>query len=227
MTKIIKQLLILMTFFLSVIESKAQNFSYQTQSATNQTYVAIEDTTITPIPLFDNSYQLPIGFTFTCGGSNFDSLKIKTTGVLNFDSDYKYNFLFLNKAFLFDLDTALPSSVWHKLEVANSGYYILKIEFKNILLVEGDQKIHFNFQVWLYQHSNTIEFHMGSVSGTQPTETCMMGLINMNNTSEAAVGYLLQGDPAAPTGVSISANGDIVQLTTLPATGTIYTFTAN
>lgn len=215
-----------MSALILTFSCKAQNFNYQVQTILNQSYESIVDTTAKTISSFESTNQLPIGFSYNFAGRTIDSLKIKPSGLLTFDLESKYNFIFLNKEFEFDTDTSHASSVFYKLDIADSiNIHILKVEFKNMLLVRGTEKLHFNFQVWLYQYNNAIEFHMGTIEGTIPNESCLMGLINMNNTSENAVGYLLQGDIANPSGIAIEAQGNLVELTSLPATGTIYKFT--
>ncbi|MGQ0827628.1 MAG: hypothetical protein ACT4ON_04450 [Bacteroidota bacterium] len=221
-----KYALVLVAFMITAISVKAQNFDYLVQKDTNQSYVDISDTTSITLPQIDDVYQLPIGFSFNYAGAIVDTLKIRTTGLLTFDKENKYNFIFLNKEFVYDTDSATASAILYKTETTG-GVHILKIEFKNMLLIRGEEKIHLNYQVWLYQYTNKIEFHMGTVQGDLPAETCMMGLINMNNTSEAAIGYLLQGDPANPSGTSIPANGSPVELSGFPAAGTVYEFAVN
>ncbi len=209
-----------------VITGNAQNFNYQAQTSTGQSYNDIADTTIIRVLPFEDHYKLPIGFSFNCAGRTTDSLTIRSTGLLTFDNESKYNFIALNKEFIFDADASSASSVVYKTDTSTS-IHILKLQFKNMLLVRGEEKIHFNFQVWLYQYTGKIEFRMGEVTGNMPSENCLIGLINMNNTAEASVGYLLQGNAETPSGILITAGGSLSELTATPATGTVYTFTTN
>lgn len=214
----------IVTFVLIGFSSIAQDYNYQFQQST-QTYASIVDSTKKVIPQFDEVVKLPIGFSFNYAGKIVDSLDLRSTGLLLFDNENKFNFAFLNKEFLKDIETEnLLSSISYDVEIDTYGRHILKIEFKNVMLVRGEEKIHLNFQVWLHQFTNVIDFRMGSVQGTMPSENYLMGLINMNNTNVASVGYLLQQSSETVSGVLIPAQGNLTELSALPAEGTVYTF---
>lgn len=225
MIKKIKYISIIAALVVLTYQSKAQDYNYQFQDTT-LTYVSLVDSTKTQVSQFDDIVKLPIGFTFNYAGKIIDSVSLRSTGLLMFDTDNKYNFAFLSKDFLKDTENEnLLSSISYAVESDSYGRNIMKIEFKNVMLVRGEEIIHLNFQVWLHQYTNAIEFRMGNVQGTMLSENYLMGLINMNNTNVASLGYLLGGDASSPSNTLIPAQGELVELTTLPLEGTVYKFT--
>lgn len=225
MTAKIKYISLIAALFLIDYSAKGQDYNYQFQDTT-ETYVSLVDSTKTLITNFDEIAFLPIGFSFNYAGEVVDSLHLRSNGLLLFDDENKFNFTFLNKEFFEDSENEnYPTSLSYSVETDSYNHKIMKIEFKNVMLIRGEEIIHLNFQVWLHQYTNAVEFRMGAIQGTMPAENYTMGLINMDNTYEAALGYLLQGNATTPTGFLIPALGNLVELSTLPSNGTVYKFT--
>lgn len=216
-----------------VFAAKAQNFNY-TVFVQQSNFNPISDSVATPIDSTvwdDNTYFIPIGFTFNFAGQAFDSLKVRTNGTFSFDNNNKFNFVSLYKNFFSDVDEngVSISPILKELTVRQNGTKILKIEFKNVsfkLSSDGTKK-HTNFQVWFVEENNSIEFHMGDSEAGSTIGSCLLGLLSMNPFNETSIGYLLQGDFATAQGVLIENGSPLAQLTSLPAAGLTYVFTMN
>lgn len=228
----IKIHLILLSVILafSALSAKAQSFSY-TSEHSNSSYIQL-DTTKETLPSSvwqDQSYSIPIGFSFGLDGQTYTSLTVKTNGLLAFGDENKFNFIFLNKEFLTDVNEANEalSHISYNHSITEDSQRILKIEFDNVgMPTPSSGLIHCSFQIWVREYSNKIEFHMGSIeNNAEVNDTYQMGFINMNNTSNADLGFLLQGNASSPTGTQVSAGGNLVSLINLPSAGTTYIFT--
>jgi hypothetical protein len=205
-----------------------QSFNYSfTKDSTG--YVNLNDSTKTILDenkWDDNSYRIPIGFSFAFADSTFDSVTVRTNGTFTFDSEGRYNFTSLYKDFIAytDASNVLQSTIAYA-QTGTGSSHILKIEFRNAMIINSGSESHVNFQVWLYQQDGSIELHMGNSDG--PPQNCIVGLINMYNTTDYPVGFLLEGSPSLPTGVSINPGENITDLEGLPASGSVYRFTSN
>jgi hypothetical protein len=218
-------------FIIITFGARSQNFDYSVANSQSQ-FVFISDSvkTITDSTTWDdNTFQIAIGFPFSFAGQVFDSVKIRTNGTFTFDQDNKYNFVALYKNFISEINENgySTSPITKELITLPDGNKRLKIEFQNALFYSSSgAKVHTNFQVWLNQQYNTIEFHMGNTDVNVSNEGCLMGLINMNGGG-SALGYLLQGSTSSPTGVTVSKGSDAVQLGSIPPSGTTYIFNKN
>ncbi|MBN8696072.1 MAG: hypothetical protein J0L87_06045 [Bacteroidetes bacterium] len=229
-----RNILILGIVFLQVIFCKAQNFNYSFVKQ-NQSYTNLADSSLTALNdnqvWDDNTYLIPIGFSFQFAGQSFDSLKVRTNGTITFDSNNKFNFVCLYKNFICDVNSegVSQSPINKELVVLPNGNKQLRIEFKNVFfMTTSGLKKHTNFQIWLTQGDNSIEFHMGDSDSSIGNENFVFGLINMNpSPSNSTIAYLISGDPTAPVASSISFGVNLVHLLTIPPSGTTYIFTAN
>ena len=216
--------------FISQKKTTAQNFDYAFSKETysfeflNDSTKAIIDSSVWD----DKSYRIPVGFNFNFAGNSFDSITVKTNGTITFDSVGQFNFSALFMDFIADVDSnnrSISPLAYH-IVTPVAGGALLKVEFRNVMLVapNGDRS-HMSFQIWLYQQGSVIEFHMGDAD--TPTQPCLVGLINTNNTEEFPVGYLLSGSAVSPTGVLINSGGNVVQLSGFPLPGEVYRFISN
>ncbi|MBA3971959.1 MAG: hypothetical protein H0X46_07405 [Bacteroidetes bacterium] len=208
----------------------AQNFNYS-HSVQSSGFVFLDSTKVVVDHSIwdDNTYEISLGFNFNFAGSAFDSVKINTNGTLSFGNNHQYNFAALFKNFIADAtaERSLLSPISYQ-RTGSGGSVSLKIEFKNVMLImaNGNHR-YLNFQIWLNETDHSVEFRMGDADSDLIAQACLLGLINMNNITDFSVGYLLQGDPASPSGAMVPALGNVVELTSLPASGTIYKFTSN
>jgi hypothetical protein len=223
-----KNIYVLLLLFIA-FKSNAQNFNYSVVTQTegfeflNDSIKSINDNNIM---WDDNSYKTAIGFSFVFAGQSFDSLKIQTNGTITFDNISKYNFVGLFKNFVGEVDSMSHSisPITKELTTLANGSKRLKIEFQNAAFVSNTNiKVHVNFQIWINQLNNSIEFHMGPTDASLANEISIIGLLN--SYGDGALGYLLEGSTSTPNGVLIPVGGNAVQLTTLPINGTAYIFT--
>lgn len=102
---------------------------------------------------------------------------------------------------------------------------ILKVQWSNISfydIVDAFPNDFANYQVWLYEGSNVIEFHNGSSSFSRGAYD-IIGIFPFMNDMDNVKGIVLDGDPAFPT-----ANYDLNNAYGLienPAVNTVYVFT--
>ena len=130
------------------------------------------------------------------------------------------------------------SDISYKLE-GNIGSRILKVEWRNVgfywELVDDNVSTDFtNFQLWLYEGSNTIEMHYGPNSITQPNlsfedaEGTIVALVPkydvINDKIVEQNGLVLMGDPTAPVLRQISDLAFISNLEGVIPNGTTYQF---
>lgn len=129
------------------------------------------------------------------------------------------------------------SPVSFKIEGA-TGNRIAKIEWKNAGFFSDDSELDFvNFQLWLYENDNSIEYHYGPSSVNNIADSYeglggpLVGLITGFETETGAIvdtSYLLSETPTDPTLVTLQAgSGELDNPVALNATipsGTVYRF---
>ncbi len=172
-----------------------------------------------------------IGFVFSLDGIRYTSFKASTNGFISLNttitSSYASNALATNPLFIGalwdDLKTNdTDSGVFYELTGA-IGSRILKVDYKNMKWYYSASPVNLvNFQIWLYEGTNVVEFHygtMGSAPGTSATASC--GISAAGTTNYVSV------TPATPTAtVSSSAEYTSIAATHVPyLTGKKYTFT--
>lgn len=181
----------------------------------------------------DPEFNLPIGFTFRLFDIAIDSLYsgFGVGGMLSSRYDSNFDSLFLILPFEADLidrgdiSGVSQSPISYKLE-GTPGTRILKIEWRNAGFYEegdlfGTLNDYINFQLWLYEGSNSIEIHFGANMVTNPIlnysgETgAVLGLSDYDLTNA----YLLSGSPSNPIMVD-----SLVFLNGTPTDGDIYKF---
>lgn len=178
----------------------------------------------------DPQFVVPIGFPFNFSGDTMSTLYfVGLGGVVSQDYNLANFWVFAPyDADLIDrgsLGAGSESPVGYTLEGA-AGSRIFKIEWKNAGYYDELDSLNtlndsVNFQFWLYEGSNIMEFHYGS---TQVTDS----VINFFGDFGPRVGlgdwdatdvFFMIGDPAAPIPVNF-----FEALDGPPANGTIYRF---
>lgn len=193
----------------------------------------------------DPEFVIPLGFDFQVGPHLFNTIFIpewSVGGVLSSSTnDFGILPILLPIAQdIIDLGYTIGTSqspISYKTEGA-PGNQIIKIEWNNVGFFEdGTGSDFMNFQLWLYETTNVIEYRYGpsqinNPNGSFEGETGpIVGLlpsIDLEEDSLQQEGYLLSGDPAnttnnvLPPGVllenPLSVQGAIPN-------GTVYTFT--
>jgi hypothetical protein len=178
---------------------------------------------------WQDSYRIPVGFTFPFNGGNYDTLTINTSGALVFD-DYGNQAFSAFSGFGGKLDSAGNYSVLGYSLSGSVSNHILKIQFKNI----GQSSSPFEFlsyQLWLYE-SGRIDVICGTNTYqpalNEPTDTAQYILLGAHDMNMTGVyrGYFAGNISNAISGVPCTEQNPIpVYLNTVPASGTRFIFT--
>jgi hypothetical protein len=114
--------------------------------------------------------------------------------------------------------------------VGTSPNRISKIEFSNVGLFDGDSSEFVNYQVWIYETSNKIEYHYGPSNFLTPTFAFggstgpIVGIANNaagNGTDDL---YILDSIASSPVLVHINDVNNIVEMDDMPLDGMVYIF---
>ena len=147
----------------------------------------------------------------------------------------------IDRGFTFPDGTGTSESNISYLIDGEPGSRILKVEWNNVgfygeAQADNESTDFTNFQMWLYQGSNMIEFRYGPNSITQP-ELCyedgvgtFLGIVGgydiYEDTITTAENYLITGDPSSPTTMQIGSQEAAPTLTGTIPNGTIYRFSS-
>ena len=173
-----KKITLLACFLIATLASKSQvmypyTFTPLTESYTN--LVGAANLTIGNA-WDDTTMTVPLGFTFkwALANRNIDSIVIDTDGILYAPQDYVQavlNPIRSMMAYQADMvdrgynNSSAPVSPVSFVKTGAVGSRICKIEFKNAGFYSDNSSMDFaNFQVWLYETSNIIEYRYGSSS---------------------------------------------------------------
>jgi len=225
------------------ITSQSQN-SY-TFSTSNEMYQNLTNSiSLNNGELWDDpSYTIPIGFTFSLGGEDISTVYLNdlyTGGVLVNSLNLAGRTPLIAPVFqdIIDLGESTGTSmsnISYKTE-GTSGSRILKIEWNNVGFYDDSTKSDFiNFQVWLYEGTNNIEYRYGSSqinnpAGSYEEETglgiALVPIFDVDTDEIIGEGYILSGDPTSPTLVILNGNGsdENTALDGDVPSGTVYRF---
>jgi hypothetical protein len=223
---LIKSLIFVVTYFY-YSTGFAQSFNYNHVYSQAQ-YAALVDSTSQLIDNFwsSNSIDMPIGFEMNVAGESFDSLVLRSNGVISFGSDQRINFVFLMKDF-FQKENINPSSKVLCKHISDAIHPELIIEFRDIAFTDlSNNVISLSFQIVLKKENNVIEMRMGH-SDISSSDPIILGLINMANTVDHPLGYLLSNNSSNPLSHNISAGGSPVFMSNIPTANSIYSFSLN
>lgn len=238
----IKKLLFPAFLFLVIISNAQSVYNFQ---AENNTYVNLTgSTSLNNGAVWDDpGYTIPLGFSFDFGTYTFNTIYIlewSVGGVLSsnpVDGGIVPLFVPIGQD-LIDLgytSGVSQSNISYKTEGA-SGSKILKIEWNNVGFFEDSTESDFmNFQLWLYEGTNTVEFRYGPSSINNPAESFegetgpQVSLITSFNIDTQQLddrGYFLSGNPVSPTLVTLNPGDPIVlsYLQGMIPNGTVYRF---
>ncbi|MFC5270925.1 T9SS type A sorting domain-containing protein [Adhaeribacter terreus] len=234
-----KILLILAVAIAAQVSAFAQGYTVTT---TTGTYTDLTGATVVSTFGWEPNtanFTIPIGFNFELDGTTYTSLETDGLGDLFFTDGttdkyiYPFDAVIIDKAYPSTTSTLSPISY---LLTGSAGSQILKIEFKNVGLVIdplGTPIINpndvANYQVWLYEGSNKVEVHYGTVTASDvqgiffgedgPSIAIVTGL-----SSTGISGFFLEGLATAPTLTVLNQSGTYMGLDSIPASGTIYAF---
>lgn len=243
-----KILLALCCGFTLYIESQSYNFNTTTGTYSNLVgSTSLNNNT----PWDDPEYTIPIGFNFTYfnttttqfhlrdwGDGAYLTTQAVSTGIVPLLIPYGADII--DRAY--DLNninatTGSVSNISYLLE-GTSGNRILKIEWRNVGFYDelndlGTTNDFTNFQLWLYEGSNTIEMHYGpnSISNTGTAFTgedgasiSLIQTFDIDNEEFGSQSALeLTGAPNAPNMISTTLFDETFLNNIIP-NGTIYQF---
>ncbi len=225
-----KKLFLLFCLMCIYTFSTAQNYNW---SKSTGTYTPLSSPIVvsgsTPWTPFQ-SHTVPIGFNFVFYGQTFTSIWIEGSGFCRFDINYYY---LINPytVQMQDLGTGGPSSL-SPLSYELTGTTpnrILKIEWSNCEPVDDPGSI-VNFQLWLYETSNTIEVHIGNCNIISPSAAfqgnATDGPVVAIFDYVQSIGKATNGTPPSETGATLSSitTPFDYSMSGVPTNGTIYIF---
>lgn len=190
----------------------------------------------------DESFKVPMGFTFTVNGVSIDSFNLLLAQLIGEDTTAIFSGFSTVGADLWDkgsvsrsismspiryqVSGAAPNRIF-KAEVFNAGFYD---EFDMF----GTNSDYLSFQVWLYETSNVFEIHFGASNINHASDYFSIGAgkplvgyfrnLDLDNGVASKL-YYLKGNPVSPL---IDSTSDLTTfsdgLNSFPSEGTIYRF---
>jgi hypothetical protein len=211
-----------------------QPYSFSSSSVTYASLTGTTSVNGSTVWSYATSFSVPIGFTFNFMGNNYTTIFVEGGGFTYFDAGYNYIILPFGVA-LEDKGTASSlSPITYKLE-GSSPNQILKIEWSNADYYNNPGSTA-NFQLWLYETTNVIETHVGSIINPSlayswnSDDGPSIGIYEFSGPS-CLYGFGLTGSTIFPTennnlsGTGINVFG--YSLNGTPSGNTVYTFTPN
>lgn len=178
------KLLFIIAFVLAAYGvSRAQNFDY-TVTTDSVAWNELTSQTIlnTGNSVWNFSYRIPIGFTFSFCGRNFDSLTIETNGYVVFDVDRNYAITTFSGVGDHVDANGIHSVLSYQLS-GTSGNRILKIQYLNCSPDPSGEEV-LSWQIWLKENGNT-EVRVGP--GTLRTNTYETYVFNEVTSEEDTI----------------------------------------
>jgi hypothetical protein len=238
-----KKLLLMPAFLLFTLFANAQSvYNFETENSTYQNLTG--STSLNNGAVWDDpGYTIPLGFSFEFGTYSFSTIYIlewSVGGVLSsnpVDGGIVPLFVPIGQD-LIDLGYSSgvsQSNISYKTEGV-AGSRILKIEWNNVGFFEDSTESDFmNFQLWLYEGTNTVEFRYGPSAINNPSESfegetgpqvSLITSFNIDTQQLADRGYFVSGNPANPTIITLNPGDPIVlsYLQGMIPNGTVYRF---
>lgn len=240
-----KNLLVLASFMiLSGTSVFSQEFPYAF-STYNESYTPLgESTDLLGDELWDDpEVFIPIGFDFTLFGNTTDELLLLPPGAQVVTDIIKGSVTDLMMPYFADVMNAdtleVVSPILYSLE-GEPGDLIFKLQWTNVgFFGEFSESETFfnttNFQIWLYENGNVVEYRYGDNTIKSPdvvhffgTPACLIGNgVSLDGNSWAGL-WAVAGDPANPNLVAVpSGFQDFTEehlLNAEPPSGTVYRF---
>jgi hypothetical protein len=226
--KALIKLALMCLLFFTIMQTEAQNFNY-IFAKDSGAYVSLTS----PVFLSSNEswvnkhFKLALPFQFNFSGLPADTIYIETNGYLIFDKNKELATVAFNEfSSRKDTNQSYTASLGYSIE-GSSGSRIVKIQFSNVSKNNFSSSDHLNYQVWLYESGNKIEFHIGANAyslNPEFTNPVMLGLINRNMDSDPKA-YLINGTIFSPAAGTVSADEDLIYLNNVPSEGIVFRLT--
>jgi hypothetical protein len=215
--------LIILLSLAAATAGSAQNFSYSLiKDSSAYTCLAGCQVLSAGENFMSKRFTLHLPFQFNFCGSSTDSLVIEGNGFISFDEQKGLSLVaFNNFSSRNDTSHAYTSSI-SSLAEGSGENRIVKIQFSHLAQYTLSSSDFLDYQVWLYENGNRIEFHIGTNSFSGYDELPqLLGMINrkMNTENKA---FLLSGAVSSPGTQLISGDDPFVYLNTIPSAGIIY-----
>lgn len=224
-------------------QNDTQNYNYDFSVSTGTYQDLTNSTSLNNGNVWDDpQYIIPIGFDFEIGNKTYTTLYITEAGlggVLISDPSSQGVFSLMAPIAQDIEDRELilgqsSSPISYK-TVGTVGNRILKVEWNNVGFFGGGIDDYMNFQLWVYESSNIVEYRYGSSDVPSPSSfegqtgpvVAFYPLVNWDTEIFLETGYYLKGNPESPTAVEINAQTDVPAnaLSGMIPDGTIYRFT--
>lgn len=236
-----KNLIALIILIATALNTQAQmpyNFKYKKEAYVPLTNgISLNDTNIWD----DESYAIPLGFTFKLGNKSLDTIYLHGTSILSSDTTLEVmdGLVFID-ADLQDrgaVDTSVSKSSIKYVVTGAIGSRICKIEIANAGFsdeydIYGTMDDSVNIQLWIYEAGGIVEMHYGPSQVTNPSDYFLsqagpiVGYADFLDPNEqSGIVYLVSGDYDSPTLDSFSFSTMGFTLFSYPEDGTVYTFT--
>lgn len=203
------------------LDTKGQGYTF---SVSTNSYSALSNATVVSSAgwqSFDMYTDIPLGFTFTYWNENYTSITMLADGRIsfsNFQGGENINLLTgeisehktLNSDISYITEGTAPDRIF-KIQVQNAG-------FTN----DATESAYLNYQIWLYEGSNVLEFRHGSSGNISNSLYILGGPYYGLTNQEADSFYCLEGNSANPT---LLFNSPPQVVTSFPSSGLTYVFT--
>lgn len=241
-TKKMKKIILLIITILNLAAINAQSPLTQYGFSTgNDAYrsLDLDYTNYTEIDALEDwsAHPISIGFDFKLGEKTFSQINALTDGELNFEDFIIYpdnvSTLSVFAANLIDKDvnTSENSTLRYVLD-GNEGNRIFKIEYQNMGFSSGTSTDKTNFQIWLYEENNQIEYRYGNSEILDMNAAfggvggIVAGIFELYFNDETYSGILLKNDVLMPDTTILDSHDQLsgLNLIGVPSEGTVYTF---
>lgn len=206
--------------------ARSQNFNYSLVKDSS-VYSTLSSPTVLSAneDWVNKQFKVLLPFRINIAGRLIDSLLIDGNGFILLNDNSELAIVGFNQFSSFqDSSQNYTSSLKYEVDGSN-GYRIVKLEFSNLSRGMHSAYDFLNYQVWLYESGNKVEFHIGSHSQNQSMlNSSLLGIINRNmDTSPSA--FLIAGDLSSPQGINTNPDEEFLYLNEIPSENITFTLT--
>ena len=207
------------------LQGQEMNYSFSHGSSTYQ-QLSDASTVAGGTSCFNNqSFRLPIGFSFSMCGKSFDSLTVEPNGFVKFDANRA---IILYHGIGCKKDSNSVYSLLSYSVQGSEGAGIFKLQYSGFGYDAMNPAEYLHYQLWLYE-SGKIEIHTGATSypgmidSVEVSPTPLVGIINpLQDWSTSAL--LITGDASAPSSAPVGGGQELQYLQFVPPSNKVYSF---